>query len=102
LQEGIDFVYDLIRGCNPAPGAWTTLNGQKVQIFDARKLVFRRYADVTGKIGEVCNVTEASFTVTAQGGAVEVLRARGADGKKLSGGDFARTNGLANGVLMGS
>ena len=22
----VDFVYDLIRGCNPAPGAWTTLN----------------------------------------------------------------------------
>ena len=33
----VDFVYNLIRGCNPAPGAWTTLNGKKVQIFDARK-----------------------------------------------------------------
>jgi methionyl-tRNA formyltransferase len=98
----VDFVYNVIRGCNPAPGAWTTLNGQKIQIFDARKHAFRRYADVTGKIGEVCNVTDASFSVTAQGGAVEVLRARGADGKKLSGGDFARASGLANGVLLGT
>src|SRR6267143_5726671 len=23
----VDFIYNLIRGCNPAPGAWTTLNG---------------------------------------------------------------------------
>lgn len=97
----VDFVYNVIRACNPAPGAWTTLNGQKLQIFDARKLVFRRYADVTGKIGEVSNVTDASFRVTAQGGAIEVLRARGSDGKKIAGGEFARANGLSNGVLLG-
>lgn len=98
----VDFIYDLIRGTNPAPGAWTTLNGKKVQIFDARKQVFRRYADVVGKIGEVSEVSDASFKVTAQGGVIEVLRARGEDGKKLDGGEFARTNGLAKGVLLGS
>ncbi|OGA46576.1 MAG: methionyl-tRNA formyltransferase [Betaproteobacteria bacterium RIFCSPLOWO2_12_FULL_62_13] len=97
----IDQVYNLIRGCNPAPGAWTTLAGKKVQIFDARKIMFRRYADVVGKIGEVSDVTEAGFKVTGQGGMVEVLRARGEDGKKLSGGDFARANGLANGAILG-
>src|SRR5688572_32783576 len=31
----IDHVYNLIRGCNPAPGAWTTFNGKQLQIFDA-------------------------------------------------------------------
>jgi methionyl-tRNA formyltransferase len=98
----VDFVYDVIRGCNPAPGAWTTLNGQKVQIFDARKRQFRRYGDVRGKIGEVSNVTDTSFSVTAQGGAIEVLRVRGADGKKVSGADFARANSLANGALLGT
>jgi methionyl-tRNA formyltransferase len=98
----VDFVYNLIRGCNPAPGAWTTLNGQKVQIFDARKHPFRRYADVAGKIGEISSVTEESFRVTAQGGAIEVLRARAADGKKLSGGEFARQNGISAGVLLGT
>src|SRR5215813_8286543 len=40
----VDFVYNLIRGCNPAPGAWTTLSGRKLQIFDARKRVFHRFA----------------------------------------------------------
>ena len=98
----VDFVYNTIRGCNPAPGAWTTLNGQKVQIFDAKKHVFRRFAEVSGKIGEVTAVTDASFRVTAQGGAIEVVRARGADGKKVSGGDFAKANGLAAGAILGS
>jgi methionyl-tRNA formyltransferase len=98
----VDFVYNTIRACNPAPGAWTTLNGQKLQVFDARKHLFRRYADVAGKIGEISALSEASFRVTAQGGAIEVLRARGADGKKVTGGEFARANGLSNGVVLGS
>ena len=98
----VDFIYNLIRGCNPAPGAWTTLNGQKLQIFDARKRAFRRYADVVGKVGEVSNVTDKSFCITAQGGMIEVLRARGADGKKLDAGDFARSNGLADGIVVGT
>jgi len=98
----VDFVYNLIRGSNPAPGAWTTFNGRKLQIFDARKRVARRFADVKGKVGEVSDVTEASFKVTAQGGVIEVLRARGEEGKKLSGGEFARSAGLTSGSVLGS
>ncbi|MFN7087009.1 MAG: methionyl-tRNA formyltransferase [Burkholderiales bacterium] len=98
----IDQVYNLIRGCNPAPGAWTTLAGKKIQIFDARKRIFRRFADVVGKIGEVSDITADSFKVTAQGGQIEVLRARGEDGKKVSGGEFARNLGLSSGVILGN
>src|SRR5271169_6339964 len=39
----VDFVYDLIRGCNPAPGAWTTFKSgdeeQKLYLFDAKKIM---------------------------------------------------------------
>lgn len=98
----VDHTYNLIRGCNPAPGAWTTLNGKKVQIFDARKHLFRRFADVVGKVGEVSAVTDSSFRVTCQGGQIEVLRARGEDGKKVSGGEFARNAGLAPGTILGN
>src|SRR5471030_1345436 len=97
----IDQVYNLIRGCNPAPGAWTTHNGKKLQIFDARKVVFRRFADVTGKIGEVTDLSAQSFNVTAQGGVIEVLKARFQDGKKLAGGEIAQTGGLTPGSLLG-
>jgi methionyl-tRNA formyltransferase len=98
----VDAVYNLIRGCNPAPGAWTTFNGRKLELFDARKHVFRRFADVVGKIGEVSDVTDGSFKVTAQGGRIEVLRARAADGKKLSGGEVARALSLTAGTILGS
>ena len=32
----------LIRGCNPAPGAWTTLDGKTLKIFDAKPLPAKR------------------------------------------------------------
>jgi len=98
----IDHVYDLIRGCNPAPGAWTTLNGKKLYLFDARRSTFRRFADVTGKIGEVTEVSPTSFKVTAQGGAVEVLKARFEDGKKASAGEIAQNSGIDKGALLGT
>jgi methionyl-tRNA formyltransferase len=42
----VDLIYNLIRGCNPAPGAWTTLNGKKLQLFDARKHPVRTFSQV--------------------------------------------------------
>src|SRR5215470_13118375 len=79
-----DMVYDLIRGCNPAPGAWTTLSGAELQVFDARKIPVRTFGAVRGKIGEVVEVGGPSFQVTAQGGRIEVLKAKLGDGKKVA------------------
>ena len=98
----IDHVYNLIRGSNPAPGAWTTLNGKKLQIFDSRKVIFRRFADVPGKMGEVTDVTPQSFKITAQGGSIEVLKAKFEDGKKLNGGELAQAGGIKAGSVLGS
>jgi methionyl-tRNA formyltransferase len=97
----LDQVYNLIRGCNPAPGAWTTLNGTRLQIFDSRKIPFRRFADVKGGIGEIADVDAQSFKVTAHGGQIEVLRARLGDGKKVGAGELARAAQLAPGIKLG-
>ncbi len=98
----VDFTYNLIRGCNPAPGAWTTLNGKKLQIFDSRKHLFRTFGAVKGKIGEISEISPASFFVTAQGGRIEVLKAKHEDGKKVSAAELVAQNGLTPGTLLGS
>lgn len=98
----VEHIYNLIRGCNPAPGAWTSLNGAKLQIFDCRKILFRRFADVKGGIGEIAEVGEQSFTITAHGGQIEVLRARLADGKKVAGAELAQTAQLTAGTKLGT
>jgi len=98
----VDVVYNLIRGCNPAPGAWTTLNGVKLQIFDCKKVPVRTFGAVKGKIGEVVEAGPASFQVTAQGGRIEVLRAKLGDGKKVASADLLGAGSLKPGALLGS
>lgn len=98
----VDFIYNTIRGCNPAPGAWTTLEGKELQLFDARKHPVRTFGAVKGKIGEVVEVTEKSFQITAQGGRVEVLRAKLADGKKVAAADLLSAGQIKPGMLLGS
>lgn len=98
----VDFVYDLIRGCNPAPGAWTTLNGVKLQVFDAQKHPVRTFGSVKGKIGEVAAVDERGITVTAQGGRIEIFKAKLGDGKKIAASDLAASAGIKAGTLLGT
>lgn len=97
----VDFIYDLIRGCNPAPGAWTTLLGKKVQIFDSRKHMFRTFGAVKGKIGEVSEIGPDSFRITAQGGQIEVFKIKHEDGKKISAAEFVQTHGVTVGTAFG-
>jgi methionyl-tRNA formyltransferase len=98
----VDFVYNTIRGCNPAPGAWTTLEGKELQIFDARKHPVRTFGAVKGKIGEVVEVTDKSFQVTAQGGRIEVLRAKLGDGKKVAAGELLSSGQIKAGAILGA
>lgn len=97
-----DFVYNVIRGCNPAPGAWTTIDGKELQIFDARKHLVRTFGAVRGKIGEVVEVTDKSFQVTAQGGRIEVLRAKLGEGKKAAAAELLASGQIKAGAILGS
>lgn len=96
----LDFVYNLIRGCNPAPGAWCLFENKKVQIFDAKKHPVRRFGEVKGKIGEVSDLSDQSFFVTAQGGRIEVFKLKHEDGKKQSAAEFASSFSLKNGAIF--
>jgi len=98
----VDFVHNLIRGCNPAPGAWTTLAGKKIQLFDCRKHSFRTFGAVKGKVGEVSEVTPSGVFITAQGGRIEALKAKVEDGKKIGAAELAGQLGIAPGTLLGT
>ena len=93
----VDYIHNLIRGCDPAPGAWTTLAGKKIQLFGSRKHLTRTFGAVKGKPGEIAAVTGAALFVTAQGGQIEVAKLKHEDGKKISAAEFAALHGLAVG-----
>jgi len=98
----VDLIYNLIRGCNPAPAAWTTFNGRKLQLFDARKHPARTFAQVRGRIGAVTEITDRSLFVAAQGGQIEVFTLRYEDGKKLKAPEFCAETGVATGAILGA
>jgi methionyl-tRNA formyltransferase len=102
FHNHVDVVYNLIRSCNPAPGAWTTLNGKKVQIFDAKKHPVRTFGAVKGKPGEVTAITATSFFVTAQGGQIEVIKAKHEEGKKVAAAELAQAFNVAAGTILGT
>ena len=89
-------VYNLIRGCNPQPGAWTLCDGDRLQLFDAR-----RGADGDGRPGEILSVGEKSVEVAAAGGSVEILRVRPKGSGKIPAGEFAASAGLKTGDMLG-
>ncbi len=98
----IDLVYNLIRGCNPAPGAWTLFNGKKLYLFDARKHSVRTFSQVKGKIGALTAIGEQSVRIAVQGGEIELLRVRYDNGKKLPAAQLCAEAGLQVGALLGA
>lgn len=91
----LDHVYNQIRACNPAPGAWTMIDGVKVRLYDARKYPVGRFVPGGHKPGDIAGVTETSILFWSQGGMVEVLKLRAEGGGKIGAGDFARQKGWA-------
>src|ERR1700692_4430374 len=72
-------IHNLIRGCNPAPGAWTTLNGQALQVFESKPLPARDPKGIGGKMGEVVEIGADGFTVVCADGRIKGLRVTPSD-----------------------
>lgn len=89
-------VYNLIRGCDPQPGAHTTYNGKMVRIFDARL----QSAAATPSAGQVTGIGTDDITVALNGGVLTVKRMRG-EGGKIAAADFAQQVDLKVGDRLG-
>lgn len=72
--------WNLIRGANPAPGAWTTYDDTNVTIFDSEKV------NVANSVqpGEVTEISEAGICVATSEGQIRVKRVRADGGKKVA------------------
>ncbi|CAM5303731.1 methionyl-tRNA formyltransferase [Mycolicibacterium aubagnense] len=98
----LDAIHNLIRGCDPAPGAWTTVLGEKVRLFESRRHPVRRFGDVQGKPGEIAAIGEQTVHVTVQGGTIELGKVRTEAGQKLTAAAFAKSHGLSVGDRLES
>jgi methionyl-tRNA formyltransferase len=89
----------LIRGCNPAPGAWATLNGAKLKIFDATPLPAKDPKGIGGKIGEIVAIEDDGFTVVCADGRFKIRRVQ-ADGPKMGAGEWATSSKIEKGARL--
>ena len=101
-QAHVDQIYDLVRGCNPSPGAWTTVGGRKLRIYDVIRHRTRTFRAVPGKPGVVCGIGAESIEVAAQGGRLELRSVRLEAGAKVAAGTLAAELRLTVGAPLES
>lgn len=88
--------YNTIRAANPAPGAWTTLNGAEVKIYDAARM------DGDGTPGEIIDISEEGVTVQGNGGRILIKRVRSEASGKIPASEWASAITLKIGTTLGS
>jgi methionyl-tRNA formyltransferase len=89
-----DQVYDLIRGCDPQPGAFVMFRGEPLRFYDCRKVT-----DAAAEPGAVADVSDG-LVIGAYGGAIRAKRVRWGSAK-VSAADFAAAQGLKPGDRLG-
>jgi methionyl-tRNA formyltransferase len=91
-------VYNLIRGCDPQPGAYSTFGGQKVKFYKAALLLDTTPETVPGRI---ISIGEGEVVMALNGGALKIGKMKGEKGAKISADEFAREAGLETGMQFG-
>ena len=78
-------IYNLIRGCDPQPGAHGSYKGMLVRVFDARL----QSGNPSAPAGKVTRIDAEAITIAVNGGTLTVRKARG-EGAKVSAAEFAK------------
>lgn len=89
-------LYNLVRGCDPQPGAFALHEGRKLQFF-ATKAFPNALSDAKSRPGEVVEVNEMGILIAATGGALLVRKVRPEGEGKMDALELARKLGIEKG-----
>ena len=89
-------VYNLVRGTNPAPGAWTTSNGEELGIFDCKSVAG------DGVAGRIMEISDDGVSVQSVGGRLLIKRVKPAGGSKVPAAEWAASVSLQVGDSLGT
>ena len=90
-------LYNLIRGCDPQPGAHTTLKGRKVRLYDVKLHPLA----VENPSGEIISIEEGGIRVAASGRVIEIGKLRVDKGEKMRPMEFAQSADVTRGDRFG-
>lgn len=91
-------VYNLVRGCDPQPGAYSTVEGRKVRFYKAEIELLEDQR----RPGEVLSIESGEITVSLIGGVLKVGKIKGEGGDKIRADEFARDSNLKPGMKFGT
>jgi methionyl-tRNA formyltransferase len=91
-------VYNLVRGCDPQPGAYSTLKGEKIRFYKASLI------EITEETlpGQVIRIGAGEVVVALEGGRLKIGKMKAEKGAKLVADEFAEEMGLKVGMRFGS
>ncbi|MCP5151419.1 MAG: methionyl-tRNA formyltransferase [Ectothiorhodospiraceae bacterium] len=89
--------WNMIRGADPQPGAWTRFEGKEVKIFDSRKVMEARSVQP----GQVTAIDGEAITVAAPDGQLRIERVRPQGAKKMTAAEWAAAAGIKVGARLG-
>ena len=87
-------VHNLIRGSDRAPGAWSTINGEKVTLYGSS------LAGAAGAAGAVVGVSDDGVTIACGEGAVQVDLVRDVSGQRIAASEWASAANIAPGATF--
>jgi methionyl-tRNA formyltransferase len=97
-QKPAQEVYNLVRGCDPQPGAYSHLKGEKIRFYGARLL-----KEPTEKVpGVVVKTDTEGFHVAVNGGTLAIGKVRPETSGKMEAAAFASERGLQVGDRFGN
>jgi methionyl-tRNA formyltransferase len=92
-------IYNLIRGCNPQPGAWTTHRGEQLRLFDVERV---ESGGVSGAPGEVLAIGEDGLLIALPRAVLRLKRVQRPAAGKIAAVQYADAVGLKLGERLGS
>jgi methionyl-tRNA formyltransferase len=97
FEKSVKDIYNLIRGCDPQPGAYTILKRRKVRFYDAKLL------SPSGEKskGKIVSIQEEGLQITGEGGIIQVGKLRVDKGEKTGPIEFAKSVNLKVGDRFG-
>jgi methionyl-tRNA formyltransferase len=89
-------LYNLVRGCDPQPGAFALLKGEKVRLYGAKLME----ESVDESPGTILDIDDHGVHVAVSGGKLVAAKVRPAKGGKVGASDFAAEYGLKTGDVF--
>jgi methionyl-tRNA formyltransferase len=98
FQKPMIDVYNLIRGCDPQPGAYTSFRGEKVRLYDARIQISTKKGK---RNGEIVSFDKEGLQISVSGGIIKIGKFRVEKGEKVGAMEFAKLVDLKIGEQLG-